>query len=505
MKTAIWATLILVGGIRMNTAAQDIEMLDNVVESNGVYTLAPGPNVDGLVLVQQVNRGEDDWPEKPVKVLETVPWIDAASIRMVWCVLEPEDEKFDWTAIDKVLDRVRRYNEEHPDANRTAHIRVMGGRFCPDWFEDKGVRYYETTVNRPTPGEDLNLRTPMPYDNPEFLKQLREVYRAMRERYKDDPLVTVYHGTWSAGPWDEIFHPVGQAPLPPDYTQEKFVKGMTEQLDVLIDEFCLKGKVAELPYSGQSPHKTELDLTGPLTERIVERLGRHSPFLYIQTNGWGQAWWTEEPRAITGRAMDVNEAFGQVNLAFQALGTNSEGWRPQGDWVPLIRLAQRYQTAYVELYWPDFFPMDEEHHIVEAFTQTHAEGESGDPGTIPNFVGYRPWLARRARVLYVRQGTARLTFHCKNGPQPVDRLAIADEIPAGTSVVYRARTRLNGKAWSNWKDQASVSKLPAGDEAQVEATLHTDDGYHTPTIILVAPQKDPYWEEVWQPVPTVGM
>lgn len=73
----------------------------------------------------------------------------------------------------------------------------------------------------------------------------------MYERYHNEPLVTVYHGTWSAGPWDEILHPQYHAPRPPDYTPGKFVEGMIQQLDVLIDEFCMRGKVAELPYSGK--------------------------------------------------------------------------------------------------------------------------------------------------------------------------------------------------------------------------------------------------------------
>jgi len=105
---------------------------------------------------------------------------------------------------------VKRYNAARPGARRTLHVRVMGGVHCPPWFERAGVRYYDTAhavgKSRLAP-----IRVPIPYDNPEFLKQLREVYRAMHDRYRGEPLVTVYHGTWSAGPWDEIFHPQFQA------------------------------------------------------------------------------------------------------------------------------------------------------------------------------------------------------------------------------------------------------------------------------------------------------
>jgi hypothetical protein len=82
----------------------------------------------------------------------------------------------------------------------------------------------------------------LPYENPVFLERLRRVYRAIYERYKDEPLVALYHGTWSAGPFDEIFVPIRSAPKPPSYTAEKFARGMREQLDILLEEFSLKGQ-----------------------------------------------------------------------------------------------------------------------------------------------------------------------------------------------------------------------------------------------------------------------
>ena len=51
-----------------------------------------------------------------------------------------------------------------------------------------------------------------------------------------------------------------------------------------------------------------------------------------------------------------------------------------------------------------------------------------------------------------------------------------------TSLTLRARTRLAGQAWSDWADAAHVQQLPPGQEAQVEAILHTDDGRFTPRL-----------------------
>ncbi|MCK4375585.1 MAG: hypothetical protein KAX19_09655, partial [Candidatus Brocadiae bacterium] len=347
-------------------------------------------------------------------------------------------------------------------------------------------RFYDTThvtrKSRTTP-----LHVPVPYDNPEFLRQLREVYRAMYERYADEPLVTVYHGTWSAGPWDEIYHPQAGEPLPAGYTPEKFIQGMIQQLDVLIEEFCLKGKVAELPYSGKYPPKDRIDITGPLTARIVERLGRRSPYIYIQSNGWGMT--TSGRQTVSwGHERDINDARGQVNLALQALGTNAGGgWWPQGDWVNLVRLAQNYDVAYLELYPPDLAPLDAEHRIVEAFTQPAEAPPSGRTGTVPDFTGFKPWLRQRGRVLYVREGNIRRTFACGREPRSIGRLMIADDVPDATRVHYRARTRRTGGPWSAWKDRQQVGALPPGNEAEIEARLHTDDGYTTPRVTVMRP------------------
>jgi len=460
------------------SVASGAPLTENVREHEGAYTLALGPSVEGVVLVRQ-----GDWPPDVIRTFHKTPWLDAASIRLRWAELEPEDQRFDWEPFDKVLREVQTYNAAHPDARRTLHVRVMGGVHAPRWFEKDGVQFYDTT-HRTRKSPTAPLRIPVPYDNPEFLKQLREVYRAMYDRYCDEPLVTVYHGTWSAGPWDEIFHPQQSAPLPPGYTPEKFVRGMVEQLDVLVDEFCLKGKVAELPYSGKYPTKRLIDITGPLNARIVERLGKRSPFLYIQSNGWGLT--SEGVQTVSwGHERDVADALGRVNLALQALGTNAGGgWRPQGDWFRLVELAQEYEVAYVELYPPDFQPLDTEHHIVEAFT--HGGNTTAPAGDVPpGFLGFRPWLEKRSRVLYVRSGRVVETFHAGREPRAVEQVSVTGSVPAGTSLATQVRTRRSSGPWSPWRPESQRADLPAGDEAQVEVRLDTDDGYLTPEVTAI--------------------
>jgi hypothetical protein len=71
--------------------------LEGVVESDGGYTLAPGPKVEGVVFL-----GFYDSPLRPdvVEAFHAVPWIDAASVRVRWHSLEPRPDKFNWTYMD---------------------------------------------------------------------------------------------------------------------------------------------------------------------------------------------------------------------------------------------------------------------------------------------------------------------------------------------------------------------------------------------------------------------
>lgn len=453
-------------------------MLENVEHCQGEYRLARGLSVEGVVLLKQGR-----WSADELRVFRQTPWLDAASVRIRWAELEPQDQQFDFSIAEQLLEEVKRYNASHPSAHRTLHVRVMGGVHVPRWFEQAGVRFYDTQdAVRGRPGRPI--RVPLPYDNPEYLRQLREVYRAMAQRFGKEPLVTVYHGTWSAGPWDEIFHPQGTAALPPDYTPQKFVHGMIEQLDVLLDEFCAKGLVAELPYSGKYPSKDQIDITGPLTARIVERLGKRSPLLYIQSNGWGMTN-TGKPTVSWGHERDIHDAFGQVNLAFQALGTNAGGgWMPQGDWVPLVELARQYEAAYVEIYPPDLLPVDSKHRIEEALDwPPSADAAAGLPR---GFLGFRRWLRQRNRILYQREGTIVQRFASDGPPGAIERVRIEPYAPDSNCVKAAVRVRQGEQAWSGWRDTERVGDLPPSSEAEVRVTLHTDDGCVSPRVHRIA-------------------
>jgi len=65
--------------------------------------------------------------------------------------------------------------------------------------------------------------------------------------------------------------------------------------------------------------------------------------------------------------------------------------------------------------------------------------------------------------------------------------AVSAAVPAATRIGVRARTTVEGGAWSEWRDMHEVNQLPAGDWLQIEAALHTDDGWLTPRLAVMQP------------------
>jgi hypothetical protein len=126
-------------------------------------------------------------------------------------------------------------------------------------------------------------------------------------------------------------------------------------------------------------------------------------------------------------------------------------------------------------------PVDTEHKMLTAFLQTPAEAESGEPDAVPGFVGFKPWLDQRGRRLYVPDGRIRLSFRTANGPRRVEAVRAVTANPAGTGVDVFVRARTE-RGWTEWVPAREAAGLPACQEAEVAADLHTFDGYVTPVL-----------------------
>jgi hypothetical protein len=157
----------------------------------------------------------------------------------------------------------------------------------------------------------------------------------------------------------------------------------------------------------------------------------------------------------------------------------------------LIELARQYEVAYTEIYPPDLLPLDTKHRIVEAFTFPALP-----PGTLSaevpeGFIGFRCWLKRRARILYLREGTMCQRFASGDQPRKIAEVKITSSAPKDTWVKALVRVGLPGGSWSGWRELERLVELPAATEAEVQLTLHTDDGCLSPCVRQIAVQWEP--------------
>jgi hypothetical protein len=127
-------------------------------------------------------------------------------------------------------------------------------------------------------------------------------------------------------------------------------------------------------------------------------------------------------------------------------------------------------------------PLDTRNRIVEDFVFPEPPGLASDSSLPPGFVGFRPWLKRRSRVLYQREGTVTQRFVHEGQPASVARFTVQVSTPEGTSVAAVARVRLGAGHWSVWHGADRIGELPPAREAEVRAVLHTDDGYVSPSV-----------------------
>lgn len=469
---------VMSGLIAALLSTASAETLEEVIQLNGVYTLKSVSRPEGTIYMWGTAAG-----------FSSVDWLDGASVATGWKGVEKTaDQTFSWGTHDNCLTQVRNWNTAHPDKPRHVQPRVVGGRWCPDWFASAGVAMYETYDSYIESGKVFTC--PVPYDNPEYLKQLRQLCQEIYRKYRNTPEVRLFHVTWSGGPWEEIFHPRNGATMPPNYTKAKFIQGHLDQLGIVIDELSMKGMPAEMSFSGIYPKSSDLNLTDTLRDRIVARLGKHSPYFYINSDGWGQGG-DGIQRINQSHEPEISRLVGYVNIGAQALGDNY-GTKPsrQGDWVNLVQLAKPYGIFYAEVYASDIIHLDTAHRIVQAFTQTQAQADSGLPGTVPGFLGFGPWLKQRSQQLYVRDGTLTRSVVLGSSPRQIFSIVTDATVPASTSLTVTARTRVGSGAWSAWMPAAQVLHLPAGTEAQVRAAFHTDDGYFSPQLRSMSVRTD---------------
>ena len=144
---------------------------------------------------------EDDY------LFEKAPGMDHIYIRLAWAFFEPEDDEYDWSYIDEVIDK---YYSKVEDKAKKKKIALLvscketsplgsmpdGKHAVPKWLVDLGAK-----------GEYVdcwgNIVWEPDYDDPVFLEKLEEFHRAMGARYDGKPYLAYIdigsYGTWGEG------------------------------------------------------------------------------------------------------------------------------------------------------------------------------------------------------------------------------------------------------------------------------------------------------------------
>ncbi len=130
----------------------------------------------------------------PSDTLEDFPMMDHTYLRLSWAFLEPEEGKFNWQIIDKIIDPwvAAGKRVSFRISCKETDVRQHDGYDTPKWVFDLGAKY-EVMPNGSIEPD---------YGDPIFLEKLENFHRAFAERY-DSREEVIYVDIGSYGDWGE--------------------------------------------------------------------------------------------------------------------------------------------------------------------------------------------------------------------------------------------------------------------------------------------------------------
>lgn len=140
------------------------------------------------------DNGTQEYGPRQASDVFDFPGLDHLYVRIPWALLEPEQDVYDWSRIDELVETYASQGIGLAFAVTSKETSVPYG--APAWLRDLGVRMDEY--------EEWGLTFYEPdYGDPAFLAQLGEFQRAMAERYgQEDWLRYVQvasYGSWGEG------------------------------------------------------------------------------------------------------------------------------------------------------------------------------------------------------------------------------------------------------------------------------------------------------------------
>ncbi len=289
------------------------------------------------------------------------PFVKGVSIRISWEVLEPEEGRFEWEKLDKIIAQARSYN-------KYVTIRIMTGVYSPKWiFEDEDIPKMEFISKNRNKKNFLGKTVVLPvlWDR-NYLEKYFNFLKKLGERYGDDPNVFWIAVTGPAtGPATphlpksrsalEVFREHG-------FTKEKWLNVWELAIDKTVEAFPDKliSLCIDVP-------RFYVDMAGELAAYAVSKYeGR----ICLQSNGMS---------AKVLDAIDENPIFKDFFSIFMKYREKAiigfqmawaSVWRDRGrDRLgPLdkaIETALKFGAKYIEIYQDDIVVPENEYMLAE--------------------------------------------------------------------------------------------------------------------------------------------
>ena len=300
----------------------------------------------------------------PSDTLDDFPGLSHIYLRIPWSYLEPQEGKFDWSALDVPAQR-------WIDKGKQIALRISCSeswmRYAtPQWVQRAGAKGYNFTVGK---GVDPNGPFWEPdYKDPIFLEKLDNFLAALAKRY-DGSADVAFIDIGSFGVWGEG-HTWASSKLPFDYETRKihvdlYCKHFKETLLAINDDFA--GPDAKGGHSAITDYALSKGVT-LRDDSILVQAGKNA---YFHAD-LAQAFWPKLPVILECEHYGSSKKRGcwqDGSLYLQAVedyhaGYASIHWWPREfleenrDLIRRINLRLGYRLQLVEASWPSEVDID---------------------------------------------------------------------------------------------------------------------------------------------------
>ena len=153
--------------LSLNSCAENVKSDATHAALTGIYATTNTQKLDQSKIKQALSN----------------PNVDGFFIHATWQEIEPKPDVFDWSAIDRQLAILKKFNKK-------ASIAIIAGAYAPPWLAEKGVKFMATkVVQRRQKDFCQPLNVPIPWDEI-FLQRWTSLIKQFGRHYADNPLVS---------------------------------------------------------------------------------------------------------------------------------------------------------------------------------------------------------------------------------------------------------------------------------------------------------------------------